>query len=90
MRLVNPGGPGWRSVEVEARKRGEPIESEGRAWEVPTGILCMVFGCLAVYGTLFSTGYFLYGNMPASLGLGVVAVGSGFLLMKSWRRLKAM
>ena len=88
--LVNPGGPGWRAVEEEAHKRGESIRTQGGKWDVPTGILCMVFGCLTVYGALFSTGYFLYGNLPAAIGLGAVALVSAFLLLKAWRRLKAM
>ena len=90
LRLVNPGGPGWRAVEDEASRRGEPIHAETRAWDVPSGILCMVFGCLTVYGALFATGYFLYGNMAASLGLGVMTVAAGYLLSKTWRRLKAV
>ncbi|MGA7304000.1 MAG: sodium:solute symporter family protein [Rhodothermales bacterium] len=88
--LVNPGGPGWRAVENEAHRRGESIRTQGGKWDVPTGILCMVFGCLTVYGTLFSTGYFLYGNLPAAAGLGAVAIVSAFLLLKAWRRLKSM
>jgi Na+/proline symporter len=90
LRLVNPGGPGWRAVESEASKRGEPIHSETRAWDVPTGILCMVLGCLTVYGALFATGYFLYGNVVASTGLGAVTVISAYLLVRGWRRLKAV
>lgn len=90
VRLVNPGGPGWRPVEQEAARRGDPIATAGRAWEVPTGILCMVFGCLMVYCTLFATGYILYGNMLAGLGLGVVAAAAAILLGKSWKRLRAI
>jgi Na+/proline symporter len=89
IRLVNPGGPGWKAVEAEAVKRGEPVVTADQAWDVPTGILCMVFGCMMVYGTLFSTGYFLYGNFPVAAGLGAVTVVAAFLLAKSWRRLRS-
>ena len=34
---------------------------------VPRGILCMLVGCLAIYSALFSTGYFIYGELYLGL-----------------------
>ena len=37
------------------------IDKKEERWIVPSGILCMIFGCLMIYSALFSTGYFIYG-----------------------------
>jgi hypothetical protein len=34
-----------------------------KEWIVPSGILCMILGCFAIYSALFSTGYFIYGEL---------------------------
>ena len=86
-RLVRPGGPGWKSVLRKAELDGDIIEQSGKKWDLPTGIICMVLGCLAVYSALFSTGYWIYGNRLAAVILTVTAVVSAILLVKSWARL---
>ena len=55
-RLVKPGGPGWRHVREEARADNDSID-DGPGWDLPQGLLCMFFECLAIYSTLFATGY---------------------------------
>ncbi|MHC4753707.1 MAG: sodium:solute symporter family protein [Planctomycetota bacterium] len=86
-RLVRPGGPGWKSVLRKAELDGDIIEQSGKKWDLPTGIICMVLGCLAVYSALFSTGYWIYGNRLAAAILTVTAVVSAILLVKAWTRL---
>ena len=53
---TKPGGPGWSFI-----KKLDNIDNEEDKWIVPSGILCMIFGCLMIYSALFSTGYFIYG-----------------------------
>ena len=73
---VNPGGPGWV-------KYSEGVSSD--PWPVPRGILCMVLGCVFVYGVLIGIGQFIYGY----IGLGVLISGLGILalfgLLKVWK-----
>jgi len=82
-RLVRPGGPGWRKVEERAGLNvdGEGGEGEG-AWEVPAGILKMVLGCFAIYGALFATGFWIYGNTFPAVILTAVTVASAVALVK--------
>ena len=82
-RLVRPGGPGWRAVEgrAVAVSNGGDTAKEG-AWEVPAGILKMVLGCFAIYGALFATGFWIYGNVVPAVILTAVVAGSGFGLFK--------
>ncbi len=83
-RLCNPGGPGWKHVYAEAEAAGNPIECNESAVNLPAGILCMMLGCMAVYCALFSTGFFLYGNLLFGGILAVVAVVSTVLLVGLW------
>ncbi len=88
-RLSLPGGPGWRGVIERARADGQAIdEGEGR-WTVPLGLLCMMVACAAVYGALFATGFFLYGNIVPAVILTVLAAASAAFLFKTWRKVSA-
>jgi Na+/proline symporter len=83
-RVTRPGGPGWRVVVDRAARAGQPLE-EGRVhWGVPRGLLCMLLASLAVFGALFATGYWLYGEGGAALTAAVVALISAGLLAKTW------
>ena len=86
-RLVRPGGPGWKAVLRRAELDDDAIAEAGERWDLPAGILCMVFGCLAVYSALFATGYWIYGNRAAAVILTVTAIVAAALLVKSWGKL---
>jgi len=88
-RLVHPGGPGWKRVIAEAKADGASVEPEGsQAWDVPTGILCMLLGAFSVYFILFATGYYIYGNLVPAISLTVAASITVFLLTRYWKKLK--
>ncbi|MGB2823852.1 MAG: Na+:solute symporter, partial [Phycisphaerae bacterium] len=88
-RRALPGGPGWRLVIERARAEGEAIDEGEGKWTVPLGLLCMMVGCAAVYGALFATGFFLYGNIIPAVILTVVAAASAVFLFKTWRKVSA-
>jgi hypothetical protein len=87
-RLTRPGGPGWKAVLLKAKHENKPIDESGEKWDMPTCILCMVFGCLAVYAALFATGSWLYMNYVPAIVLTVTAVISTVILVNSWSKLK--
>jgi len=87
-RLVKPGGPGWKKVIEQAKQENDSIEAGGQAWDVPTGILCMVLGCFAVYSALFATGNWIYGKHLLASVLTLVAVIATILLVKMWSKLR--
>lgn len=88
-RLARPGGPGWRSVVERAAADGDPIDT-GKGWAVPLGIVCMLIACVAVYSSLFATGYWIYGNRMPAIVLTVIAVGSSVSLAMVWPKLRAL
>ena len=86
-KITQPGGPGWNKVVAEAEADGVDLITEKRAWNVPTGILCMVVGSVGIYGALFSTGYFIYGEYKEGSILLVVTLLSFIILRKLMKKL---
>ena len=62
---TRPGGPGWKRIVNLPGFKNE--KGYNKTWAVPRGILCMLVGCLAIYSALFSTGYFIYGELYLGL-----------------------
>ncbi len=89
-RLVHPGGPGWKRIMEKEKAAGMLTAAAAQPWDVPVGILCMLVGCLAVWGTLFAVGYWIYGNYAPAAILTLVAAISGFILIRLWRKLKTI
>jgi len=87
-RKVQPGGPGWERMLDKAESDGENVEGLSTAWTVPSEILLMVIGCFAVYGALFATGFWVYGNIIPAIIATVLAISSGIILFRSWSKMK--
>ena len=86
-KITQPGGPGWNKVVVEAKEDGVDLVTEKRAWNVPTGILCMLVGSIGIYGALFSTGYFIYGEYKEGSMLLAITLLSFIILRKLMKKL---
>lgn len=84
---IQPGGPGWAKVVEEAKQDNTEIDM-GEKWSVPSGILAMLLGVVLIYTIMFATGHWIYGHTTSALILTVVALVSGFLLIKAWGRMK--
>jgi len=88
-RLVRPGGPGWKPVIEQAQRDNDAIEEAGQPWDVPTGILCMITGCFAVYAALFATGSWIYGRIGPAIVLTIAAAAGSLVLFRLWNKLRA-
>lgn len=83
-RISRPGGPGWRKVVREAEARGIALDSKEGIWTVPYGVLCLFLGTLAIYLSIFATGYWLYLKpIPASI-CSVAVVILFYTLYRIW------
>ena len=85
---TQPGGPGWATVISDAQKEGVDLQEDHAAWSVPSGILAMLLGCALIYSTMFSTGYLIYGNYNLAFPLLGLALVSGYLLLKIWKKIR--
>ena len=86
---IQPGGPGWKKIVDISESNGIIIVGKKEKWDVPTGILCMVFGSISVYSILFGIGYILYSQTTTGLIFILISVISVFILMKFWKRLSS-
>ena len=87
-RKTQPGGPGWKKIITSARNEGIDIILSSDKWSVPMGIVAMLLGCVLIYCLLFTTGYFLYGQMTPGLISLSFAVVSGVALLTVWKKIK--
>jgi Na+/proline symporter len=87
-RKIQPGGPGWKKVVVEAEAEHQDLIKTGEKWSVPSGIPAMLLGCVLIYSCMFCTGYFIYVKLKPALILLLLALVSGLLLGRVWNRMK--
>jgi len=80
---TQPGGPGWKQQQANTKNSIRPQE-----WSVPSGILAMILGAVLVYGCMFATGNWIYGNYELATGLTIAVVVAGYLLSRVWKTLK--
>jgi Na+/proline symporter len=88
-RKIKPGGPGWKKVLDKANREGiELVKEKDLKWDVPSGIMAMVFGAVTIYSVLFSIGMIIYGEGNRALLFiatgAIAAVGMLFF----WRRVR--
>lgn len=84
-KYIRPEAAGWKPVVTHGLETGALRPEEISAGVLPRQVLSMLIGCLTVYGALFSTGYFLYGNYLAAAAAAALALTGGWLLFRWWR-----
>ncbi len=85
-KLTNPGGPGWKWLLKESSSRGVDMQQD-KKWDVPRSILMIFVGSVAIYGALFATGNFIYGNFTTGAILTIVVAFFTFLVIRLWKTL---
>jgi len=88
-RQCHPGGPGWAKVLRDAKAEGVDLHGkEDVDWQMPLKLLCVFIGCVVIYGSLFSIGSFVYGNIAWGIGLGVVSLAGIAFLMVAFTKIQ--
>ncbi|MEM9379896.1 MAG: sodium:solute symporter family protein [Planctomycetota bacterium] len=73
---VRPCGSLWNGFLERRRAAGAPLEAAPEG-EFTRGLVATSLGCAAVYGTLFGTGFALYGRTPGALAaFGIAAAAA--------------
>ncbi len=80
---IRPGGRGWTRI---AEGVGANAQEDGS--DFPLAILGMVLGAGMIYGSLFATGYTLYGQTGAALIVGALAAACAFGLFRIWPHIR--
>ena len=78
--------------QKEAKLQNISFDSgnDDKTWSVPLGILCMLCGCLAIYSLLFSTGYFIYGELNNGISFLIIGIVFSLGLKYNWNKLNKL
>ena len=85
---IQPGGPGWKKFTDKTTKKQFKVDGKINKWNVPSGILAMLFGCGLIYSIMFATGYTIYGEYQTAFLLILSSLIFGILLIKIWKKIK--
>ena len=80
--LVRPASIGWKPIFLIS----DDTKISPHTGNLPLEILGMFVGCITVYTAVFSTGFFIYGNMVAGLFSGAFAVAGAVGIFGIWRK----
>ena len=84
VKLTRPGGRGWKNINAKLLAEGDkPIESQ-----LALEILCMVMGVFTVYGALFATGLWIYGQITGAVISSIFTAIGAIILFKVFGKLK--
>jgi SSS family transporter len=85
--LIRPHAAGWKPViekaiaEKQLAPNHQPVTGQ-----LPIEILSMVAGCFAVYGALFATGFFIYGQVSSGLIATGTSIIAALVIVRNWKR----
>ncbi len=87
-KLIRPGGRGWNEVIEYSKTTSSPITKTAKPGDLALGIMLMIAGTFAVYGTVFASGFFLYGQWINALVSTIVTIISAIVLIKNWGKIE--
>jgi SSS family solute:Na+ symporter len=86
---IQPGGPGWKKVVNQAAaEKVNIVEDSSQGWSVPSGITAMLLGCGMIYGAMFATGYWIYGQYTRATIITLIAVIFAVFLLRTWKKVR--
>jgi len=83
-RLIKPHPAGWRPIIEQGLADGDLEPEEIKPGQLPLELACMFAGIFLVYGALFATGFFIYGEFTNGLIGTAVATVAGVFLIRTW------
>ncbi len=84
-KLIKPYPMGWRPVIERGIAEGELDPNEVEPGQLPLELACMVAGVFMVYGALFATGFFIFGEIGKGITGTVVTAIAGAFLIWTWK-----
>lgn len=81
-RKVRPAAYGWKKV---LDRYPSEVQEQG---QLPKEIGLMLAGTIMIYSALFSTGFFIYGNMLGGSIAAVLSVVTSIIIIKSWKNIR--
>ena len=85
-KLIKPHSGGWKPVLNKAMANNELTTEEIAPSNLAIELGSMFSGVFLVYGSLFTVGFYMYGQYSSALVALGVSVVSGFVLVRLWKR----
>lgn len=86
---IQPGGPGWKKVVNEAKaEKINIVQDSTQGWSVPSGITAMLLGCGMIYGAMFATGYWIYGQYTRASIITMIFLIFAVLMVRTWKKVR--
>jgi SSS family solute:Na+ symporter len=84
-KLIRPHKSGWKRITEKGLAEGSLSQEDLQTGRLPLEILAMVIGCFTVYGALFATGYWIYGNTVSAWIATIIALVGSVILIRLFR-----
>ncbi len=85
--LIRPHNAGWQTI-LKNSQEGE-IAVKDTSSSLGLEIACMIAGCFTVYGLLFATGFWIYGNVTGGVVATIVTLLGMVFLRSSWKKVNS-
>ena len=83
---IKPSGPGWKPV-VNRLKQAGVQDVDKDTGHMTTAFSCMFFGCITIYGMLFSFGSIVQTDLMSAVLYAAGAAGSAMIGFQYWKKI---
>ncbi len=87
-KLIKPHSYGWKKIIEQGLAQNELKAADVTTGKLPLELLSMFSGIFLVYGALFATGFWIYGNLGSALIASIVAVSGAIVMFRSWEKVQ--
>jgi Na+/proline symporter len=84
--LIKPHSTGWQPVLEKGLAEGALDQAAITTGQLPRELMAMFSGIFLVYGVLFSTGFWLYGNIPYALFGTLISIVAAWVFRQAFRK----
>jgi hypothetical protein len=84
--LIKPHSTGWQPVLEKGLAEGDIDQAAITTGQLPRELMAMFSGIFLVYGVLFSTGFWLYGNIPYALLGTLISIVAALVFRQAFRK----
>jgi solute:Na+ symporter, SSS family len=88
-KLIKPYPYGWKPIIEKGLANGDLKAVDVYPGKLSMEVACMFAGVFLVYGALFSTGFWIYGQMTNALIGTFISVISGYYLITTWPKISS-
>ena len=89
-KLIKPYPYGWKPVIEEGLANGDLKAVDVYPGKLSMEVACMFAGVFLVYGALFGTGFWIYGDFKNAFIATGVALLSGFYIIRTWPKISSV